>query len=192
MEFQDDWTTGRALLGQFEATTDESKYKENAEDDYDNSFVVLGKSYGNRANHCRLIGQAQAPWSRSADIEDAQDDLTKLQEYIDSDECGWTLSHCLFANMGGFVIREHAPKRSQSHGDKSSQPTDQNQGGTETTSNFAVDGSPSHSSDFPNHANSSETPPEQKIELESSQALTPSPSYHLVGPGFLHFARRDS
>jgi hypothetical protein len=120
-----------------------------------------------------------------ADIEDAQDDLTKLREYIDSDECGWTLSHCLFANMGGFVIREHAPKRYQGHGDKSSQPTDQNQGGTETTSNLAVDRSPSHSSDFPNHANSSEIPPEQKIELESSQALTPSPPYHLIGPGIL-------
>lgn len=54
----DSRTTGRALLGQFEATSNESKYKENCdEDDYDteltflfytHSFVVLGKSYGNR------------------------------------------------------------------------------------------------------------------------------------------------
>jgi hypothetical protein len=40
-----------------------------------------------------------------ADLWEAKADLVRLQELAAEDGVPWTLTHCLFANMGGFVIR---------------------------------------------------------------------------------------
>jgi hypothetical protein len=37
--------------------------------------------------------------------------LDQLKKYSVEDKVPWTLTHSLFANMGGFVIREYAPER---------------------------------------------------------------------------------
>lgn len=47
--------------------------------------VLLGKSWG--------------------DLEDAKVDLEELQKFAAEDGVPWTLTHSLFANMGGFIIR---------------------------------------------------------------------------------------
>jgi hypothetical protein len=45
------------------------------------------------------------------DLENAREDLEKFKEFAAEDNVPWTLSHCLFANMGGFVIRTYAAGR---------------------------------------------------------------------------------
>lgn len=45
------------------------------------------------------------------DLNNAQIDLEKLKELAAEDEVPWTLTHGLFANMGGFVFRTHAELR---------------------------------------------------------------------------------
>jgi hypothetical protein len=37
--------------------------------------------------------------------------MPKLKQFAEEDNVPWTLTHSLFANMGGFVIRENAPER---------------------------------------------------------------------------------
>jgi hypothetical protein len=37
--------------------------------------------------------------------------LKKLKGFAKEDGVPWSLTHCLFANMGGFVVREYAPER---------------------------------------------------------------------------------
>ncbi|KAH8792763.1 hypothetical protein F5882DRAFT_399456 [Hyaloscypha sp. PMI_1271] len=37
--------------------------------------------------------------------------MAKLKQFAEKDNVPWTLTHSLFANMGGFVIRENAPER---------------------------------------------------------------------------------
>jgi hypothetical protein len=37
--------------------------------------------------------------------------LSQIQKYATLDGVPWTLTHSLFANMGGFVVREYAPER---------------------------------------------------------------------------------
>jgi hypothetical protein len=44
-------------------------------------------------------------------LDDAKLDLMKLREFAAKDGVPWTLSHCFFANMGGFVLRTHASGR---------------------------------------------------------------------------------
>ena len=44
------------------------------------------------------------------DLENAKSDLEMLREFAAKDGVPWTLSHCLFANMGGFVVRTHASR----------------------------------------------------------------------------------
>ena len=46
-----------------------------------------------------LVGKA---W---ADLKHAKYDLAELQKFAEIDEIPWSLTHSLFANMGGFVIR---------------------------------------------------------------------------------------
>jgi hypothetical protein len=46
-----------------------------------------------------------------ADVDDAKTDLKMLEELAAEDEVPWTMSHSLFANMGGFVLRRHVPER---------------------------------------------------------------------------------
>jgi hypothetical protein len=45
------------------------------------------------------------------DLVDAKADLRELQKLADQDSVPWTITHSLFANMGGFVIRSHVPER---------------------------------------------------------------------------------
>ena len=45
------------------------------------------------------------------DLEDAKLDLKKFRKFAAKDGVPWTLSHCFFANMGGFVLRTHASGR---------------------------------------------------------------------------------
>jgi hypothetical protein len=45
------------------------------------------------------------------DLFDAKADLRELQKLADQDGVPWTMTHSLFANMGGFVIRSHVPER---------------------------------------------------------------------------------
>jgi hypothetical protein len=45
------------------------------------------------------------------DLFDAKADLRELQKLADQDGVPWTITHSLFANMGGFVIRSHVPER---------------------------------------------------------------------------------
>ena len=45
------------------------------------------------------------------ELEDAKLDLKKLRKFAAKDGVPWTLSHCFFANMGGFVLRTHASGR---------------------------------------------------------------------------------
>jgi hypothetical protein len=45
------------------------------------------------------------------DLEGAKLDLKKLRKFAAKDGVPWTLSHCFFANMGGFVLRTHASGR---------------------------------------------------------------------------------
>lgn len=35
----------------------------------------------------------------------------RLKSYASMDGVPWTLTHSLFANMGGFVVREYTPER---------------------------------------------------------------------------------
>jgi hypothetical protein len=46
-----------------------------------------------------------------ADVVNAHNDLKKMKDFAAQDEVPWTLAHCLFANMGGFVLRRHAVGR---------------------------------------------------------------------------------
>jgi len=46
-----------------------------------------------------------------ADIRIARTDLKKMEKWARVDEVPWTLSHSLFANMGGFCLRTYAPER---------------------------------------------------------------------------------
>ena len=50
--------------------------------------LLLGKAYG--------------------DLQDAKSNLRDLKKYAEIDEVPWSLTHSLFANMGGFVIRWNA------------------------------------------------------------------------------------
>jgi hypothetical protein len=43
-----------------------------------------------------------------ADLENAKEDFKELQSFAVDDEVPWTLSHCLSADMGGFVLRTNA------------------------------------------------------------------------------------
>jgi hypothetical protein len=45
------------------------------------------------------------------ELADAGLDLEKLRKFAAEDGVPWTLSHCFFANMGGFVLRTHASGR---------------------------------------------------------------------------------
>lgn len=45
------------------------------------------------------------------DLENAKSDLKKLRKFAAKDGVPWTLSHCFFANMGGFALRTHASGR---------------------------------------------------------------------------------
>ena len=45
------------------------------------------------------------------DLEDAKLNLRKLRNFAAEDGVPWTLSHCFFASMGGFVLRTHASGR---------------------------------------------------------------------------------
>ena len=45
------------------------------------------------------------------ELRDAKSDLKKLRKFAAEDGVPWTLSHCFFANMGGFVVRTHASGR---------------------------------------------------------------------------------
>jgi hypothetical protein len=47
------------------------------------------------------LGQLIQAWQSTA----------KLKQFAEEDNVPWTLTHSLFANMGGFVIRENAPER---------------------------------------------------------------------------------
>jgi hypothetical protein len=41
----------------------------------------------------------------------AKKTVKRLKEFAEQDSVPWSLTHSLFANMGGFVVREHAPER---------------------------------------------------------------------------------
>ncbi len=45
------------------------------------------------------------------DILDADDYLSDIKRYADDDGVPWTMTHSLFANMGGFAIRSYARNR---------------------------------------------------------------------------------
>jgi hypothetical protein len=45
------------------------------------------------------------------DLSDAKANLRELQRLADQDGVPWAITHSLFANMGGFVIRSHVPER---------------------------------------------------------------------------------
>jgi hypothetical protein len=44
------------------------------------------------------------------DRQDARYDLNELKSFASEDGVPWTMTHCLFANMGGFVIRSYSDR----------------------------------------------------------------------------------
>jgi hypothetical protein len=68
-----------------------------------------------------ILGQA---WS---DVDDAKTDLQELQDFAKQDDVPWSMTHSLFANMGGFVIRFNVDRLENSINDTATQTTNQEQ-----------------------------------------------------------------
>jgi hypothetical protein len=63
------------------------------------------------------------------DVDDAREDLQELQEFAKLDDVPWSMTHSLFANMGGFVIRFNVDRLANSVNNAATQTTNQEKGG---------------------------------------------------------------
>jgi hypothetical protein len=69
--------------------------------------IILGKAWG--------------------DADNAKKDLQELQKFAKQDDVPWSLTHSIFANMGGFVIKFNVDRLTNSVNDTTTQTTNQEQ-----------------------------------------------------------------